>query len=253
MLWIDYTRRSDPAHPAGVERLKAKLGQEGYPRVFCFWTKAPKNVAVLYRELIAEMKQNGTMVLAQVTLNGYRELEPGIRPEFTALEDLVALLGDHKHVRARFDPIIPGYTTPGHFKRHLQVITEAGIEQTTINFLVPSYKDVGKILRKRKINFHEPIEQEKLDIANRLKEMADKYGVKVAVCAESAEIAKQIPGILRARCADPEWAWNLDVKENFSRRPSRKGCGCVYSDDWGEYHSRGGYRCPHGCLYCYAK
>jgi DNA repair photolyase len=41
--------------------------------------------------------------------------------------------------------------------------------------------------------------------------------------------------------------------EELSGHTSRKGCGCFYTHDWGEYPSKGGYPCPHKCLYCYAK
>lgn len=253
MLWIDYTRRSDPGCKAGLNRLKDILTQESYPAVFCFWTKLPDIVASLYKEVVWKMQSSGTLVLAQVTLNGYgSNLEPGAKPEYTELRELVQLLGSPKHVRARFDPIIPGYTTMGHFKRHLEKITSHGIDHTVINFLVPSYKDVGSTLSRKGIKWYEVTDERKTEIVSRMLELAAQYGVRLAVCAETAGLVSKVPGLLPARCSDPTWPMSLGVPINFKKHPSRKNCGCVYSEDWGQYFSRGGYRCPVRCLYCYA-
>ncbi|MCL6478139.1 MAG: DUF1848 domain-containing protein [Peptococcaceae bacterium] len=195
-----------------------------------------------------------TLVLAQVTVNGYSSvLEPGAKPEYTDLKELIKLLGSPKHVRARFDPIIPGFTTMGHFKRHLKKITSCGINHTTVNFMVPSYKKVGETLNQKGIEWYEATDERKAEILTGMLELATEYGVNIAACAESAGLAKTVPGILPARCADPTWPMNLGVPLSFKKHPSRKNCGCVYSDDWGQYFSRGGYKCPVQCLYCYAK
>jgi hypothetical protein len=70
--WIDYTRRNDPACEAGVDRLRSKL-QGNFPDVFCFWSKAPGKIFTLYSDLIKKMQDNGTVVLAQFTINNYGE------------------------------------------------------------------------------------------------------------------------------------------------------------------------------------
>lgn len=250
--WVDYTRRNDPACPAGLERLMEILSKSVTPRVLCFWTKAPAVVASLYGKLIQDLQKKGTLVLAQVTLNSYYELEPGVKPEYGHLLDFVQLLGGPEYIRARFDPIIPGYTTLKHFKTHLEKITSVGIKYTTLNFLVPTYHDVADRLRKKGVRFYTPSNEKKNEIIAKMAETAQKSGVSVAVCAETAFLAEAIPGVLPAKCADGEWAVNLGVNENFKIRPSRKGCGCMYSTDWGVYpNHKQGYSCRHQCAYCY--
>ena len=80
-------------------------------------------------------------------------------------------------------------------------------------------------------------------------------GVELAVCAESNGLRRKMPQLKKAQCSDPNWAISIkpELKGRFKVNSSRPGCGCVYDDDWLDYRSRGGYKCPFGCLYCYAK
>ena len=145
MSWIDFTRRNDPAHPQGLKLLQNNIAQHGYPKVLCFWTKAPDTVARLYHDVIIDMQNHYTLVLAQVTINNYPEMEPGVKPE--PLTSLVNIQGSsiplHRPIssdaiRIRFDPIIVGYTTPKHFKQTLNVAVRHSIKRIITNFLVPS-------------------------------------------------------------------------------------------------------------------
>jgi hypothetical protein len=259
LSWIDFTRRNDPACPAGVDLFRQQLSQHGYPSVLCFWTKAPATVAELYHDAIAEMQNWGTLVLAQVTMNCYgQDMEPGITPEKRDLGPLVDLIGAGA-IRLRFDPIIPGYSTMQHFLDCLAVARKHGIRQITANFLVAEYKGVGRLLQARGFDVREPTIRWKIDVIKRMHPYVVNTDVEIAVCAESAYLATagdhHLPWLKPAKCADPDWAISLcpDLADTFKLRPSRKGCGCAYSGDWGQYRNRGSYRCPHGCLYCYAK
>lgn len=255
-MWIDYTRRNDPACPAGLNLFEQKLARiRKRPDVVCFWTKNPRLVGELYKNHIESLRTQGTIILAQVTINpGYQDvLEPGINETYWEMSNFIDLLGGPQHVRMRFDPIIPGYTTPGMFRRHCEIAARYGITHTTVNFLIPGYKNVGQTLMLHGIRTKELTTAEKADVLNHLVEMAGNYGIKIAVCAESAGLAQMVPDVLPARCADPDWAIALGANGEFRNRPSRKGCGCCYSADWGQYENGGGYRCPHRCLYCYAK
>lgn len=258
-VWIDYTRRSDPACREGLRLLEARLAgcraSGRWPDVLCFWTKNPAFIAGRYAPLIRELQANGTLVLAQVTLNpGYQPLlEPRVDPAWwEGLGPLVGMLGDGA-VRLRFDPVVKGFTTPAMFRRHLEIARRFGITHTVVNFLVPSYKGVGRLLAARGLPAEEFAQEEVARILARLVEMGARYGVRVAACAEWSHMAAAVEGLGRASCSDPEWAAALRPGLEFSLHPSRKGCGCCYTEDWGLYRSRGGYRCPHQCLYCYAK
>lgn len=254
-MWIDYTRRNDPACVEGLHIFKEKLLHNKRPTVLCFWTKNPKLVGELYGNIIAELRKGGTTVLAQVTINpGYQEkMEPGIKEKFWDMGEFIRLLGGPEHIRLRFDPIIKGFTTPAMFQEHCRIAKNWGIKRTTVNFMVPEYKNVGKLLAKQGLAVGSFSKEEKIKILKYLVVTAQKYGLEVAACAETAGFASEVPGLIPAKCADPDWAKALGAEGQFKGHPSRKGCGCCYSDDWGVYHNSGGYRCPHQCLYCYAK
>lgn len=258
-IWVDFTRRNDPACEAGAVLLERRLAEcrtsGRWPDVLCFWSKNPAFLAARYCSLIREFQGNGTLVLAQITLNpGYQPfLEPGVNPAWwEGLGPLVRLLGEGA-VRLRFDPVVKGFTTPAVFHRHLEIARRFGIAHTVANFLIPSYKGVGKLLAARGLPAGEFAEEEVVRILTRLVDMGARCGVRVAACAEWSHLVGTVAGLARASCSDPEWAAAFRPELKLSLRPSRKGCGCCYSDDWGVYRSRGGYACPHQCLYCYAR
>lgn len=255
VAWVDFTRRNDPACPEALEYLKKTL-QAKKPGVFCFWTKAPDVVANLYADVIRQMRSEGVLVLCQATINrGYKLLEPGVHTEYQELGKLIELLGGPQYVRARFDPVIFGYTAPSMFEEHCRFISSYGVDYTVVNFYVPHYKHTAEYMRARGIKFDpNPSWDQQDNCLATVAEIAHAYGVRVAVCAETVAWAGRY-GLLPARCSDPTWAVTLrpDLAGAFQKHPSRKGCGCVYSEDWGIYRNQGGWRCPHQCLYCYAK
>ncbi len=247
--WIDFTRRNDPACQQGLDRLQAQLKKYGYPGVLCFWSKNPQGIALLYNEIIKEMQANGTVVLAQFTINNYGlKLEPGISSGMLDLSGIIELLGPDK-IRLRFDPIIPGTTNISHFRATIEIAQNFGIKRIIANFIMPEYKGVGKLMASEGITIAHITDPQKQAILCRMLSMLKDIGIELAVCAETAALANY--GLKSASCADPQWARQFGVE--VVGRPSRKGCGCCYSDDWGQYRSRGGWVCPHGCLYCYAK
>jgi len=255
LRWVDYTRRNDPATPYWVGHLTKTLKSRGYPRVLCFWTKAPAAVAELYKDAVKDLRDHGTLVLAQVTYNGYKELEPGITEERSDLAPLVALLGP-ECVRLRFDPIIVGYTRPEHFERCLSAAVRFGIKRIAVNFILMHYRKLKGVMEPYKI-IEKPSPEEKVRILKGFVAKAKAVGVELSSCAElnAEKIPERVPGLIQAACADPEWAVSLNpsLKGIFKPRASRDGCLCVYSDDWGSYPSKGGPKCIHQCIYCYAK
>jgi hypothetical protein len=254
---VDFTRRNDPACLAAYQCFSGCLEKREAPSVLCFWTKAPNTVAAMYEKEIQMLQEQGTLVLCQTTLNlgGYRVLEPNITRDAVKLGKLISLLGSPKHIRARFDPIIFGFTTPKMFAEHCKYIAGYGITRTTVNFMVFSYKDIRDQFKAKGFPVAEPTLERKRRTLETISEIASRYNIEVAVCAETSAYAGQIPGILPARCSDPNWALSLlpDLSERVKGHPSRKGCGCIYSDDWGIYRNKGGWSCPHQCIYCYAK
>lgn len=256
--WIDYTRRNDPACEAGLEILKKKLGNtEEYPNVFCFWTKNPYHLALLYKDVINDLKKHHTLVLCIATINpGYQTLfEPGVKEPFWNLSPLIEILGKPDYVRLRFDPVIKGFTTMRMFKKNCEIALKHGIKDIITNFFVPEYKDTWKkvqaMLGKDTGKF---TKEEKIKLLNKIISYAEKNGINIHACAETAKLCQFIKGLKPASCADPSWPKELGFDFEFKTRASRPGCGCCYSGDWGVYSSwKEGYKCPHGCVYCYAK
>jgi len=259
--WIDYTRKTDPACPAGVKRIGVRINdlyfhEKPFPDVVCFWTKNPAGLAKMYQSLITGMKEQGVVVLAQVTINpGYQPLlEPGIKREFWRLDELAELLGSPRHIRARFDPYIPGFTSLEMFERHCDLVSGYGIVRTVTNFVVKKYKDVRAVLKSLGIDGPKLSQQEEVEILAKMIEIAGKYGLELQACAEINQYPELVPGLLSPACSDAEWPKSLGHDLKFKARPSRRGCGCCYSDDWGLYKNEtGGWACPHQCVYCYAK
>ena len=254
--WIDYTRRNDPAQEYYVSKL-AKMITKQTPDVLCFWTKNPGFIVEHYTPMIKELVARGTIVLAQVTVNtGYGKLEPNVNTtDHGGLSDLCALLGPGR-VRVRFDPIILGFTTPGMFERCVEACFYNGVERITTNFLVPSYKGVGKLLKEKYgIDARVATNAKRVRVLRRIVNIAAIHGIEVAGCAEIYRdgIDGQVPGLIRAGCSDASWAQQFNPGLIFTQRSSRPGCQCCYSGDWGVYASRGGPPCPHQCVYCYAK
>jgi hypothetical protein len=220
----------------------------------CFWTKNPGAISTLYGDIVRKLQAKGSTVLVQATVTGYgAPLEPGV-PEVSGMGELVKLIGS-KAIRLRFDPIILGYTKPEHFKKCLYQAQENDIEEIIVNFLVPTYKGVGTLLSNSGIPFKPVTQANVLSTLNKLRDMAPA-NIRIIACAETHNIVRGVaPSWLgAAACADPKWAMRVNpALGTIIGRSSRQGCGCCYSDDYGQYHNSGGYKCPHGCLYCYAK
>lgn len=251
--WVDYSRRTDPAHKKGVKILQQKLKKDGYPAVLCFWTKGPDLIYRLYKDIIKDMQAHGTLVLMQTTINGYKKME-NISESVTRLDRIIKLLGGPEYIRLRFDPVIVGYTTPNMFLSTRLLACKHGIKHIIVNFLVPHYKGVGKLLKDEGFNIKNPSTKYKADILKWMRNETPEE-IDIAVCAESNSLTNMVDGILPPACSDPNWAIQIkpELKGTFNINPSRQGCGCCYDDDWGQYRSRGGYKCPFDCLYCYAK
>ena len=247
--WIDFTRRNDPACRAGVRLYESKIVKHGYPDVFCFWSKDPFGIYNLYKDHIIDLQEHGTLVLAQFTINNYGpNIEPGVpKPK---LDKIVKLLGS-KCIRLRFDPVINGYTKQHHFLTTCQLARNNGISRIITNFIELKYKNIGIKLKEHGINVIEYNDKE--SILRNMLSIANYDNIELAVCAETFQFAHTIEGLHKAACSDIKWAQSINPKIlDMDPHPSRKGCGCCYSKDWGQYSSQGGYICPHGCLYCYA-
>ena len=254
--WIDFTRRNDPVCKEAHMRLRHKMGTEQFPEVLCFWTKNPAGLWNMYHREMEILIADSCIVLVQTTINpGYQaKLEPSVDAEFWEMEKLVETLGSPQHIRGRFDPIIPGFTDFDMFVTHCTILKEYGITDTTVNFINPEYKDARAALATAGVGVESRTDDEKRSTLEEIVSIGREHDVAVHVCAETARFSGNVSGLRIASCSDPTWPEQLGYTGlEFKNRASRTGCGCCYSGDWGQYESGGGWKCPHQCVYCYAK
>ncbi len=277
---LDFTRRTDPAFvPSVWDNLRDALDVTS-PTVLHVWTKWPGRVADIGREILDALRKNGTIIAAQVTVNRYgRNLEPRI-PENHGLDRLVPLLGGFDHVTWRFDPVIPYVPFEERFLRTAEEMTNLGVRRLVVNTIAPPgrYKRVDRRLAamwewwtperfgldpedaRRDRYVPPPLQRHtpsvwngwarwQYDVFSRIVELAQSFGFRVQPCAETAWLYGVVEGLSPAGCISQQWLASLGLLQDIPLRPTRAGCGCVYTVDVGSY---GHWSRCGGCRYCYA-
>lgn len=259
--YLDVTRRTDPAR---IQQTWANLSDVarayGSPWVAQIWTKDANGVLARGGSVLRHLTRHGTTLVAQVTVTGLggTPWEPLVPAEpFAGLSELTSLAGGPDHVKWRYDPIIPTVHDPQRYRRLAERAAELGITRCVANFIAPPgrYRRVDGRLSGVLLGWDLGMPGYGIDwqteTAGELVEIAGAFGLTVAVCAESAELASRVPGLGRAACGDYDWFVALSGQDP-GRAPttgSRPGCGCAAYFDVGLYGQR--QRC-HQCLYCYA-
>jgi hypothetical protein len=206
------------------------------------------------------LRRYGTTLAAQVTVTGLGGTvwEPMVPAEpFAGVADLMALIGGPEHVKWRYDPVIPTMHQLDRFRRLAERARALGITRCVVNFIAAPgrYKRVDARLALMLPGWSEGMprydEAWRAENAAQLVGAAADAGLTVAICAESAGLAGQVPGLRPAVCGDHDWFVALSGRDP-GRAPasgSRPGCGCAAYFDVGLY---GQWRRCHRCLYCYA-
>ena len=132
-----------------------------------------------------------------------------------------------------------------------------GITRGVINFIAPPgrYKRVDRRLVAMLPGWAEGLPgydtawQER--VAAELVSLAAPLGLRLACCAERADLVQRVPGLGRAACGEYVWFVALAGRAPVSAlsRGSRAGCGCAPYFDVGNY---GYWSHCHRCAYCYA-
>jgi hypothetical protein len=259
--YIDVTRRTDPARIARVwDNLNAVVRTYGAPWIVQLWTKDAAGVLARGGSMLRCLRRDGTTLAAQVTVTGLGGTvwEPRVPAEpFAGVADLMALIGGPDHVKWRYDPVIPTMHHLDRFRRLAERARALGITRCVMNFVAAPgrYKRVDARLAPMLPGWAEGMpgydEAWRAEAAGQLVNAASDAGLAVAICAESAGLAGQVPGLRPAACGDHDWFVALSGREP-GRAPasgSRPGCGCAAYFDVGLY---GQWRRCHQCLYCYA-
>ena len=263
---VDVTRRTDPARvPKVWDNLSQVISRHGWPWIIQFWTKEIGGLLHLGQAFFASWREArsteiAATLAAQITVTGLARTvwEPEVPADgLSDVAELASLIGGPEHIRWRYDPIIPTVHDPSRFRQLAAQAAEAGIRQCTINFLAPPgrYKRVDRRLRTLLPEWaagmpsYNPAWRQ--GTAEELVSIAGEYGLRVACCAESADLARIVAGLAPAACGSYEWFSELSGRRppRSTRRGSRPGCGCLPYFDVGNY---GYWSQCHRCVYCYA-
>jgi hypothetical protein len=232
----------------------------GAPWIVQLWTKDAAGVLARGGSVLRCLRRYGTTLAAQVTVTGLGGTvwEPRVPAEpFAGVADLMALIGGPEHVTWRYDPVIPTIHQLDRFRRLAERARALGITRCVVNFIAAPgrYKRVDVRLAPMLPGWSEGMpgydEAWQAETAAQLVGAAADAGLMMAICAESAGLAGQVPGLRPAACGDHDWFVALSGRDP-GRAPasgSRPGCGCAAYFDVGLY---GQWRRCHRCLYCYA-
>lgn len=226
---------------------------------FVLWSKNFANV-IDNREGLRDLLQRYDQVYCHFTITGLGDsfIERGVPPYRTSLLQLRALqeiVGTPQRITIRFDPIVywkadgEVRTNLRIFKKMAPLIHKNGITHIRISF-AQWYSKAKKRAAKHGFAYVDPPEEQKLEDARHLVQIAQEWGFNLFSCSQ--DFLARIPGIRPSSCIDGPFLQKLHPgKEAVSHtkdRTQRAECRCTESVDIGSYTQF----CPHSCLYCYA-
>ena len=268
-----YSIWTNPYNP----QQKIKVSYED-TRLIVFWTKNPE--PLLRKDgLIDYLESKGINCYIQYTLNNYsKELEPNvpdINERIDTFKRMVERIGLGK-VIWRSDPlIITNKMTENELIDRVEYVGDRlkdYTEKMVFSFVdIARYKKVQENLNRLGIICHEFTEPYMAHIAKRLSRLNEKWGYRLATCAEKIDLDAY--GIEHNKCIDDalmlkyfsndsvlmnyigaEEVFDFDnggskfvINKDNKDKGQRGLCGCVKSRDIGQYST-----CPHLCAYCYA-
>ncbi len=211
-----------------------------------FWTKNP--LPMLDR--LDELKEY--MYYFQFTVNSYgKDMEKNVPNKndiiIPAFRELSKKIGPER-VIWRYDPILltPQYTIDYHVNYFNEIAKRlSGFTQKCIISFVDLYRNTKNSANAFSIT--QPSNNEMLELAKRLVDIANKNNIVIESCAEKINLEQF--GIRHGHCIDCQlFEKLLGCKLNLEKdKNQREECGCMASIDIGMYNT-----CKNGCAYCYA-
>jgi hypothetical protein len=190
------------------------------------------------------------------TINGYgKDIEPAVPNIEEACEQAKALSERFSpdQIMWRFDPIMftPTETKEKRLETYkilVDKLSEYGVRNCTISFVL-LYEKTKNCFNKNNIDCIMPSDDEKVDFAKSLSEIARNNSISVYTCSEP--LLETIEGLNKAHCVDGSRLEHLfgDKISHSKDSGQRLACGCTKSSDIGSYNQR----CYHLCTYCYAQ
>ncbi len=157
------------------------------------------------------------------------------------------------HINWRFDPIIlSSISDEAFYLRAFESLAselEGLVERCYFSY-VAFYGKVRRNFRNLEkaqgVQVLEPNEQVRIDLANRIAEVAAEHGIAMYSCCGDYLVGDRIQ---KAHCIDGALIERLfgPSETPYRDKGTRPECGCTESADIGTYNT-----CPHGCVYCYA-
>jgi hypothetical protein len=218
---------------------------------FIFWTK---NVRP-FQGALEDVSSLNIPFVIQHTINGYpRELESRVIQPEKACESFIQVSEKYgpDSMVWRYDTIVFSDLTTSqwhveNFDR-LAKRLEGSCDEVVVSFMQVYAKtrtNMNQMTYNHGVKWHDPSDDEKSSLADRLAEIADSYGMSLNMCSQPQYTKNKIG---KARCIDAERLQKVSGREFSSKKGgNRTGCGCFKSKDIGDYDT-----CPHGCIYCYA-
>ncbi len=224
-----YVLTRNPMNPKQISRIS-------FSDVSCyvFWTKDPHHLGNYLTQINKPM-------MVHVTITPYLKETEMVKDKKMVIQDTIKLsesIGSD-YVFWRYDPIMFSdvYTKEYHliyFEKLCQSF-EGHIKTCFI-----SYLEVYKKIKHKIKEYHLPTENEQIEFAQVLKNIASKYGIELKSCG--ADI-----GLKQGSCIDAEKLKQLGVTGFKKDKNQRSTCHCIESVDIGSYNT-----CIHKCHYCYA-
>ena len=216
------------------------------------WTKNPANLLRHERLKHEVSRYKQLFIHLSVTGFGNTPLEPNVPPPedvFNQLPEIVALVGDARRIRFRFDPIIhvrhkngPELTNVNLFSSIATPVATAGIRDISTSWMT-LYPKVARRLAENSYQAIPISTARQQEEAKQLIKQAQILKLKLHFCS--------VPGFEKSSCIDGRLLTDLHPDGErctwAKAAGQREFCGCTRSWDIGWY-----YACPHGCLYCYA-
>jgi len=221
---------------------------------FVFWSKN----FIPFMDDLKIISELGYNFYFNYTINGYPKVyESNVEKIDVLIKNMKELsrLYSTEHINWRYDPIIlSDISDKGfHLKNFENIASQLSghVRRCLISF-VHVYGKVKKnfelLEQKESVKTHVPSLDEKIELANKISDIAQKYGIQIFSCCGDDLLNDAIK---KAHCIDGELIKELFYKDisipRLKNIPTRKECGCTQSNDIGVYNS-----CIHGCSYCYA-
>ena len=251
-LEIGQTKIANPFNPRQTKIVS--LTPEAVDAIV-FWTRYPRPMF----KYLDRICRAGYDYIFLCTISGYPKIfEPNVPDMIKAVDcfkRLSEMIGPAK-VIWRYDPIVLSRITDEtyhleNFERLSQMLS--GYTSKVIISFLDFYKKLGTRFTRLENEYNIAIDdamqtpEKAIDLARRIREIAESHNLSIQTCAEDAFLAES--GIKPGACIDGQYLTEVFKKSFPSKKDchQRASCLCSESIDIGRYST-----CKFNCVYCYA-